>query len=342
MTRRRRRLAMPPVVKIVTTRFRGVKAMLMVCVRRPLVGAGLALVFALAPGSLSAAPAAGETKDKPATPAEKIKKQLDQTITLDIAEQPLNLALNQIREQTKINFVVDKLTIQQMGMDPDQMPVNAKLKEVKVRTALRSVLGPYNLGYAIIGDTVLISTDDMAMIRQMRQRVSIDLDKVDLAAALKQLSRDTAANVLLDPRAAKDAKTEVSLQMEDVPLETAVKLMAEMASLKPVKVGNVLFVTTKANAAEMRNDPDLNGAGGNPAMPGMPGYVVPPNGPGGFPVPGGVPPGIGVTPAGAVPAGVEVPNVEKTTEPEKKPVEDKEKPDKGDPKPDVIKKDKEG
>jgi hypothetical protein len=30
-----------------------------------------------------------------------------------------------------------------------------------------------------------------------------------------------------------------------------------MVGLKPVRVGNVLFVTTKANAAEMRQDPDL-------------------------------------------------------------------------------------
>src|SRR5665213_1014979 len=45
--------------------------------------------------------------------------------------------------------------------------------------------------------------------------------------------------------------------MEDVPLETAVRLMAEMTFLKPVKVGNVLFVTSKANANEMRNDPDI-------------------------------------------------------------------------------------
>jgi len=30
-----------------------------------------------------------------------------------------------------------------------------------------------------------------------------------------------------------------------------------MAALKPVRVGNVLFVTGKANANEMRNDPDI-------------------------------------------------------------------------------------
>ena len=215
------------------------------------------LLLTLAPVLAWAAPGAPETKQ--AAPAQKVRQQLDQPISLDITDQSLSAALNQIREKAKINFVVDRLTIQQMGMDPDQLLVSAKLHEVKVRTALRSVLGPYNLGYAIIGDTVLISTDDVVMQRQLKQRVSIDLDKVDLATALRKLSKETAANVVLDSRVpAKSAKTEVSVQMDDVPLEAAVRLLAESAGLKPVKVGNVLMVTTKAVATAMRNDPDLN------------------------------------------------------------------------------------
>jgi hypothetical protein len=150
------------------------------------------------------------------------------------------------------------MLIQQMGYDPEQMPVSAKLKDAKARTCLRSVLSPYNLGYAIIGDTVLISTDDMVMQRQMKQRVSVDLDKVDLAAALKQLSRETATNLMLDSRVpAKEGKATVSLQLDDVPLDTAVRLVAEAGGLKPIQVGNVMLVTTKALANEMRNDPEL-------------------------------------------------------------------------------------
>jgi type II secretory pathway component HofQ len=91
----------------------------------------------------------------------------------------------------------------------------------------------------------------------MRQRVSVDLEKTPFADALKQISRQTGANLILDTRVEKDAAAKVSLQMEDVPLETAVRLLAEMAGLKPVRVGNVLFVTGKANANEMRNDPDV-------------------------------------------------------------------------------------
>ena len=103
---------------------------------------------------------------------------------------------------------------------------------------------------------MIVTTDDMAMVRQMRQHVNVDLDKVEFAAALKQIAHETGVNLVLDGRVAKEASAKVSMQMEDVPLETAVRLLAETAGLKPVRVGNVLFVTGKANATEMRNDPD--------------------------------------------------------------------------------------
>ena len=96
-------------------------------------------------------------------------------------QQPLALAVAQFHEVTKINLVLDRLTLAQSGIDPDQLTVSLKLKEVKTSSALRSLLTPYNLNYAILGDTLLISTDEVAMLRQIRQRVSIDLEKVELA-----------------------------------------------------------------------------------------------------------------------------------------------------------------
>jgi hypothetical protein len=298
------------------------------------LAAGLALAVALAAVVL-AAPVSEDAKNKPVSPADKVRKDLDQTITIEIVEQPLTMAISQLREQTKINFVLDRFTIQQMGIDPEQPIVNLKLKDVKVRTVLKSMLSGHNLSYAIIGETVLVSTDEVAMYRQMRQRVNVDLDKVEFASALKQLARETATNLPLDNRVAKEAKGEVSLQMEDVPLETAVRLMTEMVGLKAVRLGNVLFVTSEANANKLRADPDLQnpqivGPGGvmmPGMMPGMPGM---PGGPGGPPI---------AVPAPPPPP----PAVEKTTEgdktekPMEKPDKDKtekseksEKPDKGD------------
>ena len=101
---------------------------------------------------------------------------------------------------------------------------------------------------------------------------------MELTRALRQLARDTATNVIVDTRAEKDAQATVTMQLEDVPLETAVRLLSEMAGLKPVRVGNVLFVTKKDIANELRNDPDL-------VQPVQPGQPQP-----------GVPSGIGIAP----------------------------------------------
>ncbi len=263
------------------------------------VVAGAVLAWAVAPALLSAAPAAPDKDDKSVNPVEKLHKDLDKTISIKIDKQPLNLAMDKLHERTNINFVLDGLTIQQqLGFTPDAppTPVDVDLKDVKVRTALRTILAPYGLSYAPIGDTVVVTTEDVAMFRQMRQRVNVDLNKVELARALRQLARDTAANVIVDSRAEKDAQATVTMQLEDVPLETAVRLLSEMAGLKPVRVGNVLFVTKKDIANELRNDPDLV----QPTQPGQPqpggvppiGIAVPANPPPTITAPPAAPPGV--------------------------------------------------
>ncbi len=231
----------------------------------------------------TAAPVAPADKTKPVSAADKLRHELDQLITIDINEQPLNLAVNQLREQTHLNFVLDKFTLLQLGIDPDMVPVSAKLKDVKLRSALRTIFGPYNLSYAIIGDTVLITTDEMAIYRQMRQRVNVDLEGIEFATGVKQLARETATNLVIDPRVAKEAQGKITLQIEDVPLDTAVRLMSEMVGLKPVKVGNTLFICSKTTARDLREEEPT-------PMPGMPGM---PGGPGGPPVPGVLVPGMG-------------------------------------------------
>jgi len=290
-------------------------------------GLSLALIVTL---SLPGAPVSTE-KAKPVTPAEKIKAALDKTIDFDLDNQPLHLALNQLKEQTGITFVLDRFTLQQLGFDPEQIQVNFKAKSTKVRSGLRSMVGQFNLGFAIIGENVVITTDEMAMYRQMRQRVNIDFENVEYASAVRQLSRETATNLIIDARVTKESKGPITLQLEDVPLETAVRLMSEMVGLKPVRVGNVMFICSKAAATELRNDPDL--------VPPQPN----PNNPMGVPVPGGVFPGIGIGPGGigfgvlgavgAPPGGVGVPPLVPPTVPEAKDLPAKQPESKPEPKP---------
>jgi hypothetical protein len=285
--------------------------------------AALALAWLALPVAAPAAPAGSPAEPRPRadSPAERVRHALDQVAdSVEIIDQPLELAVAQVHEQTKVNFVLDRLTIQQMSIDPSSAAVNLRLQNVKWKTALRTMLGQYNLSYAIVGETVIITSEEQAMLRQMRQRVSVDLDRVQMGAALKQLAKDTSTNLIVDARALKEAQTPVTLQLEDVPLETAVRLVAEMAGLKPVRVGNVLFVTTKANAAEMRADTDLV-----PPMP--PGQPMAENAVQAI-IGGAVPMAVPVAPPNPVAPAPKPVEDKKETPPADKP--DKDPPEKGD------------
>jgi hypothetical protein len=223
------------------------------------------VAVALSPLSVSAAPAPSappaSDADAALSPVEKARQGLDRPVTLKIDRQTLAQTVAQLSAKAKVRIVLDVQAITgQLGSAPDGTPVQTPmdLKDVKVRAALRTLLAPYNLTFVIVGDSVVVTTEDAAAAQQMGQHVSVNFDKVDLAAALKQIARETAVNIALDPRAEKEAMSKVSLQVEDVPLETAVRLLAEMAGLKPVRADNALFVTKKDVAAEMRGDPDLN------------------------------------------------------------------------------------
>jgi type II secretory pathway component GspD/PulD (secretin) len=233
-------------------------------------GLAAAALLAFVPVALTAAPAT-EDKSKSESPAQKVCKALDQKIDLDIAGQSILASIDQFKDKTKINVVLDTNFLAQNGIDVNNHQVSIKVEGVKARSALRSILGQHHLGYAVLGDTVIVSTEDMAMHRQFKQKVSLDLDKVELEKALKDLSKETAVQVLVDKKIAKDAAAQVSLQLDDVPLETAVRLLCEQAGVKPVRMGNVLYITSPANAKELRTEPDLAPS----TLPGPPVQILP-------------------------------------------------------------------
>ena len=108
------------------------------------VVAGAVLAWAVAPALLLAAPAAPDKDDKSVSPVEKLHKELDKTISIKIEKQPLNLAMDMLHAKTNVNFVLDVPSIQTLGFTPDvpPTPVDVDLKDVKVRTALRTILRP--------------------------------------------------------------------------------------------------------------------------------------------------------------------------------------------------------
>ena len=73
-------------------------------------------------------------------------------------------------------------------------------------------------------------------------------DNVPLATALQTLGDDTGFNIVIDPQLAGKLKTPVTATLKNVPVDTAVRLLAGMDSLRAVRVDNVFYITRPENA----------------------------------------------------------------------------------------------
>jgi type II secretory pathway component HofQ len=87
--------------------------------------------------------------------------------------------------------------------------------------------------------------------------VDVDLSEVPLDTALKKLAQGTGVQIVFDPKLGKEAHAPVSLRVDDVPLEAAVRLLTNLAGLKPYRMGNIVYITTKERFAELKAEPDL-------------------------------------------------------------------------------------
>ncbi len=235
----------------------------------------------------------GEADDgKSSSSVDAVRKALDQTVTLDYSSASLEDIVGHLKDRTKINLVIDQMVLQAGTIDfnPNGNLIHLKAARSKVRQVLQQLLNPYNLTYVILGETVLITNEGTAAQRQMRQRISLDVDNLPLHKALRDLARSHGVSLVVDPRVTKEAQAKVSLQLEDSALETGVRLLAEFANLKAVRLGNVLFVTTEEKAEKLRREEtynvgDVNGLlwpippgafGGMPAAPQQPPPPPPP------------------------------------------------------------------
>jgi type II secretory pathway component HofQ len=202
-------------------------------------------------GRNQAAPA---PDSKTESPVEKCHRLLEQNISVDLDRATLTQALEQFAARTRLRFHLDRAGL---SFDEQEQAISHKQQDVKAKVVLRTILRPLSMTYIVLDDAVVVTSIELAAHRQLQQSIDLDLDQIPLANALQHLSRQTGANLVLDPRLGKEQRgTPVTLRLEEVALETAIKLIAEMANLGTARVGNVLFITTSERANKLRADPD--------------------------------------------------------------------------------------
>lgn len=205
-------------------------------------------------------------------PSNKARTALSKVVDFDLENQSIVDLARYVKESTGVDVIVDTQLLLISGIDPNSPIISVNRKKSKIGDGLAEGLAPLSLRYGLVGSRIVISTDDGVTQKQMRQRVAFAFANKPLASALNQLATESGATIMLDPRLKKAGEETVSLELESVPLETAVRLTAELAGLRAVRFGNLLFVTDAVRGKVLREDAD------GPAVP------VPGNPPAAIPV----------------------------------------------------------
>ena len=85
-------------------------------------------------------------------------------------------------------------------------------------------------------------------------RVTQQFRKETLEKALDDLAEATGFNVVVDARVEDKAGVKVSARLANVPVDTAVRLLADMAGLAVVRIDNVFYVTSADNAKKLASE----------------------------------------------------------------------------------------
>jgi hypothetical protein len=80
------------------------------------------------------------------------------------------------------------------------------------------------------------------------------VEEKSLVEALASLSDLTGVNIVLDPRTKEYAKETVSISMQNAPVLTIVRILADSADLRVAILDNVLYVTTPENAIRIARE----------------------------------------------------------------------------------------
>jgi RNA polymerase sigma factor (sigma-70 family) len=188
---------------------------------------------------------------------------------LDDPETTLAEVLDHLEKRYDVTIAVNEAAFQAAGV-PDVRAfkvVGAEPipKSNNFRRGLQKVLGRIKTDSParfVVRDDAIEITTEAALRAELGKPadapllplVRATLERVPLDEALQRLAGAAGFNVVLDTRVARAAKVPVSTRFNNVPLDTAVRLLADMAELQSVQIDNVLYVTTRENAARIAKE----------------------------------------------------------------------------------------
>jgi DNA-directed RNA polymerase subunit K/omega len=204
--------------------------------------------------------------------AELLRKKLEISVNLDKgidASTPLKDAIEFLSDRYDLTMLIDSKAFEAIGVQKvEEQPVQLpKMVGVSMRTVLRLLLaqikGDMHHGTFIVQDDVIFittsghlfqgdATQDPLLPLISAPTIDTDTAGKPLLVALRDIADHSGVNILIDPRVGDKSRRPVTATLNHVPVDTAVRLLADMAGLRSVVMDNVIYVTSPENAKELQ------------------------------------------------------------------------------------------
>jgi hypothetical protein len=233
-----------------------------------------------------AADSQAQKGSKPESDTVRLIHRLNQPIDLEGFDPGTMLkeALAHLSDGYDLTIFVDDEAFAADLSKPDvqSTPINLpKIKKLRLATVLTKLAKQVGGTFLVRSNYVEITTwqravdevwgtlnpsdseDASGRLRPRLPVVDAVFDNRPLTEALRELSDFTGFTVVVDvPHAGDQAQTPVTGTLKNVPLDTAVRLLANQAELKPVLMDNAIYVTTSQNADALQGEQERINASG--------------------------------------------------------------------------------
>ena len=199
----------------------------------------------------------------------RLQEILNKPVSLDKGidrNSPLKDAMEFLADRYDVTILVDEAAFRLEGTEAiGDMPVGLpRVSNVRLQTILQLLCEQVNGSYLVKPDGIEITTrgrtrpEDWLSNRNLPPLVMLKCEHELLESTLKKLEFMTGISVVLDARIAlklrQEGQADLNITFNNVPLDTAVRLLADMSDLGVVAIDSVLYVTTKNNADELQQE----------------------------------------------------------------------------------------
>lgn len=209
----------------------------------------VACVLALA----APAPPAVSVKEGDALPVLLSRLQQRVRIEAELDTLPLRDIFAQLEKEHDLKIVVNEAAFRTMGQAAilDQKPeVKQRLTGLRVSQFFTVTLNSIGVTYRLRRDFIEIIPQPEAE-SQARSVVSAVFKDKPLSGAVAELAEEYDATVVVAPQAGEARATPVTARLLNVPLDTALELLAVQADLRVVKRKNAYLLTTRDAATAL-------------------------------------------------------------------------------------------